>query len=114
TTLSVSVQGWVTITEAEIFTARRRCSPDSDRSRSPDTTTAAAAPSPVGQHISTVLGQATGSAAMISSRLKAFWYWASGLSVEWAWFFSATRANCSAVTPCRRAYSVEAWEKMPG
>jgi len=44
------------MTDAETFTARRRCSSDSVRSFASDTITSAAAPSPVGQHISSVFG----------------------------------------------------------
>ena len=92
------------ITEAEIFTARRCCSGPSVRSFSSDTRTAAAAPSPVGQHMSTVLGYDTIGASITCSSENAAWYWARGLSVEWAWFFSATAANCFGPTPsCCRA-----------
>src|SRR5579862_6058041 len=85
-------------TDAEIFMARRRTSGSRVLSLASEHSTTAAAPSPVGQHMSSVLGYATMSAAMTSSKLKAFWYWASGLRVEWAWFFSATLANCSKPT----------------
>jgi len=50
-----------------------------------------------------------------SSRLKAFLVLANGFKVEWAWFFSATLANCSNPTPswCE-AYSIPAWANTPG
>ena len=41
-------------------------------------------------------------APMTSSRLKTLRYCARGLSDEWAWFFSATLANCSKPTPSWR------------
>jgi hypothetical protein len=59
----------VVITAADTFTARRRTSGSSVRNRADDTSTTAAAPSPVGQHIGRVLGYAIISAPMISSRL---------------------------------------------
>ncbi len=92
-----------------------RWSSDSVASFSSDTSTSAALPSPVGQHISSVFGYAIISASMTSSSENCFWYCASGLSVEWAWFFSATLANCSKPTPsCSLAYSMPAWANTPG
>ena len=41
-------------------------------------------------------------ASITSSRLNTLRYWARGLSAEWAWFFSATLANCSKPTPSWR------------
>ena len=41
-------------------------------------------------------------ASITSSRLNTLRYWARGLSDEWAWFFSATLANCSKPTPSWR------------
>jgi hypothetical protein len=36
---------------------------------------------------------------MICSTVNRVWYAASGFSVEWAWFFSAIRANDSKLVP---------------
>ena len=114
-TWSVSVHGSDVITDAEIFTARLRCSSERLWSFSSETSTRAALPSPVGQHISSVFGYAIISAPITSSSENCFWYCASGLSVEWAWFFSATLANCSKPTPsCSLAYSMPACANTPG
>src|SRR5512140_2650994 len=43
---------------------------------------AAAAPSPVGQHMYSVLGQETTRAFITSSRLTSVWYWEYGLCME--------------------------------
>src|SRR5438034_59894 len=51
-----SSHGSVVSTDAEIFTARRRCSADSFLSLAPLTTTAAAAPSQLAEHMGLVLG----------------------------------------------------------
>ncbi len=52
---------------------------------------------------------------MISSRVKRFWYAASGFSVEWAWFFSEIRANSSKlVPPYLWPYSMPTWANTPG
>ena len=75
-------------TDALIFTARFCCSSESVFSFASDTSTTAAAPSPVGQHISSVFGYEITRASMISSSVNTFWYCASGFSVECAWFFS--------------------------
>ena len=67
------------------------------------TSTAAAAPSVVGPHMSTVFGLVTIGDARISSSVNAFWYIAYGLSTELRWFFSAISANTvSGVSGCRR------------
>ena len=85
------------------------------RSFSSLTSTTAAAPSPVGQHISSVFGYDIISASMTSSSENAFWYCASGFSVECVWFFSATLANCSKPTPSFvPAYSMPACANTPG
>ena len=94
-----STHGSLVSTDAPIFTARRCCSSESVFSFASDTSTTAAAPSPVGQHIGSVFGYEITRAFMISSSEKTFWYCASGLSAECAWFFSATLANCSKPTP---------------
>ena len=51
-----STHGSLVSTDAEIFTARACCASDSVRSFDSDTSTTAAAPSPVGQHIGSVFG----------------------------------------------------------
>ena len=95
--------------------ARLRWSSESVFSFSSDTSTAAAAPSPVGQHISNVFGYDIISAFITSSSENCFWYCASGFSTECAWFFSATLANCSNPTPsCCPAYSMPACANTPG
>ena len=58
--------------EAEILTARLFWSGDRVLSFSSETRTTAAAPSPVGQHMSSVLGYEIISAFMTSSRLNCF------------------------------------------
>ena len=63
------------------------------------TTTAAAAPSQLAEHIGRVFGYAIITSFMISSSVNRFWYAASGLSVECAWFFSEILANSSKSTP---------------
>ena len=55
-TWHASSHGSVVSTEALSFTARRCCSPDSVFSLAPDTTTAAAAPSQLAEHIGRVFG----------------------------------------------------------
>ncbi len=60
---------------------------------------AAAAPSPMGAHISRVSGSATIGDARISSRLYRSRYWACGLRLPLKWFLTAMRANCSFVVP---------------
>ena len=98
-TCAPSVHGSLVSTDAPIFTARCCCSSDSVLSFESDTSTIAAAPSPVGQHIGSVFGYEITRASMISSSVNTFWYCASGFSAECAWFFSATLANCSKPTP---------------
>ena len=81
-------------TDAEIF---NRAPPlvgvERPELRASETTTAAAAPSPVGEHIGSLFGYAIISAFLISSSVNRCWYCASGFSVECAWFFSATRVE---------------------
>ena len=55
-TWHASSHGSVVRMEAEILTARRCCSSDSVLSFDPDTTTAAAAPSQLAEHMGRVLG----------------------------------------------------------
>ena len=61
--------------------------------------TAAAAPLEVGQHCSRVSGDHISRDPSTSSSVYGSRYWDRGLSTEWAWFFTATLANCSAVVP---------------
>ena len=58
-------------------------------------TTAAAAPSEIGEHIGMVRGHTTARAASTSSTVNDFWNCALGLCTEWAWFLALTAANCS-------------------
>ena len=52
---------------------------------------------------------------MISSSVKAFWYAAFGLSVEWAWFFWEILAKVSKLTsPYFVPYSMPIWANTPG
>src|SRR6266498_4772324 len=75
---------------------------------SADIRIAAAAPSPVGQHMYRVLGQAIGRAVSTSSSGVSFWYCAYGLWTPCSWFFTATFANCSCVVPYFRICSTPA------
>ena len=86
-------------TDALTFTARFCCSSERVRSFDSDTSTIAAAPSPVGQHIGSVFGYEITRASMISSSVNTLLYCASGFSAECSWFFCATLANCSKPTP---------------
>jgi hypothetical protein len=82
---------------------------------SPLTTTAAAAPSQFAEHIGRVLGYAIITSFMICSSDIALLYAASGLSVEWLWFFSLIRANSSKSTPPYLwPYSMPTWANVPG
>ena len=52
---------------------------------------------------------------LISSSVNRFWYAASGLSVEWEWFFSEIPANTSMSTPPYLwPYSMPTWANTPG
>src|SRR5213593_1213095 len=62
------------------------------RAFSADISTAAAAPSPVGQHMYSVLGQAMTRAFSTSSSGVSTWYCAYGLFTECLWFLTATLA----------------------
>src|SRR5437764_13275426 len=92
-TWHASCQGSLVRIDARTLTARFCCSFDNDFSRSSLTTTAAAAPSQLAEHIGRVLGKAIMTSFMIQSTDIFFWYAASGLSVEWEWFFSEMRAK---------------------
>src|SRR5205823_3889503 len=90
-----STHGSLVSTDALIFTARRCWESDSVLSLGSETSTIAAAPSPVGQHIGNVFGYEITRACMISSSVNGRWYCEYGFSVECAWFFSAILANCT-------------------
>src|SRR3972149_6348702 len=77
-------------------------------------TTAAAAPSPVGQHMYSVFGQATTRAFITSSRPTAVWYCEYGLCMECLWFLTETFANCSIVVPYLRMCSTPAMPNTAG
>ena len=52
---------------------------------------------------------------MISSNVNRFWYAASGLSVECAWFFSLIFAKSSKLAPPYLwSYSMPIWANTPG
>lgn len=97
----------VVMTWATISTARS-AGPCRSTNRS-DTTTAAAAPSEVGEHWSFVSGRCTTGAARISSTVYTSWNWAYGLFAECRWFLAPTAASCASVVPyfsmCSRAAS---------
>ena len=64
-----------------------------------DARTIAAAPSPVGQHCSSVNGSAIMREASTSSTVTSLRICASGLSAPFLRFFTETPAICSALTP---------------
>lgn len=78
-----------------------------------DTTTAAAAPSEVGEHWSLVSGAWMVFAARISSTVYGSWNWAYGLFTECRWFLAPTAASWASVVPyfsmCSRAASPKIW-----
>ncbi len=103
---SVSVViDWPTISTA------LSCSPCRTTNRS-DTTSAAAAPSEVGEHWSFVSGAWISLAARISSTEYTSWNCAFGLFAECRWFFAPTAASCAAVVPYRSMCSRAALPKI--
>jgi hypothetical protein len=84
-----------TSVEARIWTAL----PSAWRATSSLQSRAAAAPDPVGQHISRVSGSAIARAASTCSTVTSSRYWARGFSAPWWWFFTPTFAICSTVVP---------------
>ena len=68
---------------------------------------AAAAPSLTGAHIERVRGNCTGASASTSSTVMSWRYCASGLNVEWKWFFAATAAIWRWVVPKRFMWNRE-------
>lgn len=99
------VMAWATISTA------RSPSPWLSTNRS-DTTTAAAAPSEVGEHWSLVSGRWMVRAARISSTVYASWNWAYGLFTECRWFLAPTAASCASVVPYRSMCSRAALPKI--
>src|SRR4030067_535845 len=81
---------------------------------SADMRTSAAAPSPVGQHMYSVLGQAIILAFITSSRETSTWDCGYGLFTECLWFFSHIFAKCSIFVPYLRMCSTPAWPNTPG
>ncbi len=69
------------------------------RTKSSLATTAAAAPSEVGQHWSRVSGSCTAGDRWTCSSVNASRNWEFGFSTEWRWFFTATRAKLSGRVP---------------
>ena len=63
------------------------------------TTTTAAAPSPMGEHIGRVSGSAIIGEASTSSTVSASRNWARGFMLPWKEFLAETPANCLAVVP---------------
>ncbi|KOS57610.1 hypothetical protein Z051_03840 [Rhodococcus rhodochrous KG-21] len=63
--------------------------------------TTAAEPSPIGEHISNVSGEATTRLSRISSTVRGMRYWALGFRAPWALFLAATLAKSMAVAPLR-------------
>ena len=59
----------------------------------------AAAPSPIGEHMSSVSGPEIWRLARTSSTVMSPPYWALGLSFPLPWFLTAIRAKSSAVAP---------------
>ncbi len=100
----------VVIACATISTALS-CRPCRTTNRS-ETTTAAAAPSDVGEHCSFVSGSWIGFAARISSTVYTSWNCAFGLFAECRWFFAPTAASCAAVVPYRSMCSRAALPKI--
>jgi hypothetical protein len=90
-----SSHGSVVSTDAAIFTARRCCSSDSRLSAVSLTSTAAAAPSQLAEHIGRVLGYAIITSFMIWSTDIDLVCAARGLRVEWPWFLELIAANIS-------------------
>jgi hypothetical protein len=66
-----------------------------------ETITAAAAPSPIGEHIGRVSGSAIIGSASTSSTESSFWNWALGFRLPFLAFLAATIANWRAVVPYR-------------
>ena len=79
-----SCHGAVVKMDADTFTARRCCSRLNGFSFESETTTAAAAPSQLAEHIGRVFGYAIITSFMISSSVIFFVYAASGFRVECA------------------------------
>ena len=79
--------------------AERRCRPVEDA------TMTAAAPSPIGEHISNVSGSTIGRLARTSSTVSGSRYCALGLSAPHSWDFTDTRAKSSTVAPERSMYA---------
>ena len=69
------------------------------RSQDSEQTTAAAAPSVVGLHCSTVMGSQIIREFITCSRLTSFGYWALGLCTACWWFLTETAAKCSGRVP---------------
>jgi hypothetical protein len=63
------------------------------------TSTTAAAPSPMGEHMGRVSGSAIIGAAITSSTVMASRNCARGFMLPWKEFLADTMANCSAVVP---------------
>ena len=93
----------VLVTEATTRIARER-SKLWRRIPSSEAITTAAAPSPTGQHCKRVIAPDIGS-VRISSNVRTFCRCAYWLLAPFRWFFRATLATCSAVTPCKCMYS---------
>src|SRR4051812_7667548 len=98
-TWHASCHGSLVRIDAEILTARRRWSGSSVLSFESETTTAAAAPSQLAEHIGRVFGYEIMTSFMMSSSDIFLVYAASGFSVECEWFFSLIRANSSSSLP---------------
>ena len=69
--------------------------------------TAAAAPSEIGEHIGSVSGYVIGGAASTSSMEYTSRYCDSGLCCEWRWFLAATAAIWRWVVPKRFMWNRE-------
>ena len=85
----------IPIAEPRSQTGRR----PSSRASSARVSTTAAAPSPIGAHISAVTGSATIHEPSTSSTVTGFVYCASGLSAAWRRFLTAIRASVSRSSP---------------
>src|SRR5271154_4656908 len=94
---SRSVHGSEVSTEAA--TRARLRPPAHCFSLSSETRIAAAAPSPVGQHIYKVLGYATMRAFITSSRVTSLRYCENGFLVACLWDFTEILAKCSILVP---------------
>src|SRR5208282_2690239 len=109
---SRSVHGSEVSTEAA--TRARLRPPASCFSLSSDTRIAAAAPSPVGQHIYNVLGYATIRAFITSASVTSLRYWENGFLVACLCDLTEILAKCSGVVPYLRMCSIPAWPKTAG